>query len=80
MGKNGRLEIAGLKELSEPADLIWADRQSLERLVIALTRLRIPLILDRFPQTLHQLMHLKSFSRKGCGSMQRRCQLPVHIA
>lgn len=48
-GKNGRLEMAGLKELSEPADLIWADRQSLERLVIALTRLRIPLILDRLP-------------------------------
>lgn len=48
-GKIGRLEIAGLKELSEPADLIWADRQSLERLVIALTRFRIPLILDRLP-------------------------------
>jgi CelD/BcsL family acetyltransferase involved in cellulose biosynthesis len=48
-GKNGRLEMAGLRELSEPSDLIWADRQSLERLVIALTGLRIPLILDRLP-------------------------------
>ena len=49
-GKNGHLEIVGLQELSEPVDLVWADRQSLEHLVTTLTSLKIPLILDRLPE------------------------------
>jgi hypothetical protein len=49
-GKNGHLEMVGLQELSEPVDLIWSDRQSLEGLVRELACLKIPLILDRVPE------------------------------
>lgn len=66
MGKNGRLEMAGLKEMSEPADLIWADRHSLGRLVTALPRLGIPLILDRLPSDSPSIdAFKKAFHGKG---------------
>jgi CelD/BcsL family acetyltransferase involved in cellulose biosynthesis len=64
--KNGRLEIAGFKELSEPVDLIWANRQSLKSLITALTRLRTPLILDRLPADSPSIdIFKKAFHGKG---------------
>jgi len=50
IGGNGHLELVGLNELSEPADLLWSDLGSLERLAEALLRLQMPLVLGRLPE------------------------------
>jgi len=47
---NGHLELVGLQELSEPADLLWSDRRSLERLAAALPRFKMPIVLGRLPE------------------------------
>jgi CelD/BcsL family acetyltransferase involved in cellulose biosynthesis len=65
-GRNGHLEMVGLQELSEPVDLIWTDRSSLERLVTAISHLRMPLILDRLPEeSLSIDAFKKAYHRKG---------------
>ena len=74
-GKNGHLEMVGLQELSEPVDLIWTDRSSLESLVTAVSRLRMPLILDRLPEESPSIEAFKKayhgkgfvFCREGTG-------------
>ncbi len=48
-GNSGRLELAGVKELFEPSDLIWSDIDALENLAAGLTSLKTSLILDRLP-------------------------------
>lgn len=44
-----RLKLAGVRELHEPADLLWDDAAALRRLVVSIARRGAPLALDRIP-------------------------------
>lgn len=48
-GPLSRLELLGVKELSEPADLLYRDETALTELAAALAARRLPLLLERVP-------------------------------